>query len=85
MFNIFNDFLNQSSKLITDIIVSISKIWISYCWENIKLTIRQSILWIYISITFRLYMCCLKPTNLNPELYINYKEKYNQKLWNGVI
>lgn len=31
------------------------------------------------------YMCKLYEPETNPELYINYKEKYNPKLWNGVI
>lgn len=31
------------------------------------------------------YMCKLYEPDTNPELYIDYKEKYNPKLWNGVI
>jgi hypothetical protein len=31
------------------------------------------------------YMCKLYEPDAIPELYIDYKEKYNPKLWNGVI
>ena len=31
------------------------------------------------------YMCKLYEPDSNPELYIDYKEKYNPKLWNSVI
>lgn len=31
------------------------------------------------------YMCQLNKPNSKASLYINYKEKYNPKLWNGVI
>ena len=84
MFNIFNNFLIQSGKLTTDIKKTISK----YDFDIIEKTLNRLFTQAsceFIDPSHSDYICGLNQFNSNPELYVNYKEKYNPKLWNGVI
>ena len=84
MFNVLNNFLNESGELTTDIIETIYK----YEFDIIEKTLNRQFAQAsceFIDPSHSDYICSLDQSNSNPELYINYKEKYNPKLWNGVI
>lgn len=84
MFNIFNNFLTQSGELTTDIIETISKYEYDIFEKTLNSLFTQASCE-FIDPSHSDYICKLTEPNSNPELYINYKEKYNSKLWNGVI
>jgi hypothetical protein len=84
MFNVLNNFLIQSGGLTSDIIETISK----YEYDIMEKTLNRIFTQVsceFIDPSHSDYICSLIEPNSNPELYVNYKEKYNPKLWNGVI
>lgn len=82
--NLFNNILNQSDELTNDIIETIYKYEFDIIEKTFNRLLTQSSCE-FIDPSHSDYICNLNQTNSNPELYINYKEKYNPKLWNGVI
>jgi len=77
-----NEITNKS--IINDVIKNISKCEFDVIEPTINRLFAQSSCE-FIDPSHSNYMCKLYEPDSNPELYIDYKEKYNPKLWNGVI
>lgn len=77
-----NEISNKS--IINDVIKNISKYEFDVIEPTINRLFAQSSCE-FIDPSHSNYMCKLYEPDSNPELYIDYKEKYNPKLWNGVI
>lgn len=84
MFDILKNYLTQSDELTSEMIESISKCEFDILEKTINRLYTQASCE-FVEPSHSDYICNLINSNSNPELYINYKEKYNPKLWNGVI
>jgi len=84
MLDIFNNLLTQTGELTIDIVETILKYEFDILEKTLNRLFTQSSCE-FIDPSHSDYICSLIEPNSNPELYINYKEKYNPKLWNGVI
>jgi len=84
IYNILKDYLNCSGELTLDIIEYISKCEFDTFEKTINRLYEQTSSE-YIDPSHSEYTYDLSKANSQAEPYINYKEKYNPKLWNGVI
>ncbi len=84
IYDILNGFLSHSGELTSDMTEFISKCEFNIVEKTINRLYGQASCE-YIDPSHSDYICDLTKSTSQAELYINYKEKFNPKLWNGVI